>query len=92
MAVAIQLGMDMQSIVIGIEAVRPVAGRMNIIKGMDDSVLIDDSYNSSPSSAEAALQTLYQLDAPQRIAILGDMNELGVLQNRKLGSLCDPDC
>jgi UDP-N-acetylmuramoyl-tripeptide--D-alanyl-D-alanine ligase len=94
MAVAIQLGMDMQSIVTGIEAVRPVAGRMNIIKGMDDSVLIDDSYNSSPSSAEAALQALYQLDAPQRIAILGDMNELGVVsaaEHEKLGSLCDPD-
>jgi len=94
MAVAVQLGMDKQSIVAGIEAIRPVAGRMNIIKGMDDSVLIDDSYNSSPSSAEAALQTLYQLETPQRIAILGDMNELGAVsaaEHEKLGSLCDPD-
>jgi UDP-N-acetylmuramyl pentapeptide synthase len=39
------------------------------------------------------LQTLYNLQAPQRIAILGTMNELGTLsaaEHEKLGALCDP--
>jgi UDP-N-acetylmuramoyl-tripeptide--D-alanyl-D-alanine ligase len=73
--------------------IRPVKGRMNILRGLEDSVIIDDTYNSSPAAAAAALQTLYELQAPQRIALLGDMRELGGSSQReheKLGELCDP--
>lgn len=92
-AVAVKMGLMPDEIVKGLAAIRPVAGRMNILKGVDDSIVIDDSYNSSPIAASSALQTLYGLQAPQRIAILGSMNELGVTsatEHEKLGLMCDP--
>jgi len=92
-AVAVKLGMGPQDIVAGVEDIVPVPGRMNLLRGADKSVLIDDTYNSSPASAEAALQTLYGMQAPQRIAVLGSMNELGAssaAEHEALGHLCDP--
>jgi len=52
-------------------------GRMNLIKGINESLIIDDTYNSSPASALAALSTLEQIEAKRRIVVLGDMLELG---------------
>src|SRR5690606_51259 len=54
----------------------------------------DDTYNSSPEAAKAALKTLYQLEAASRVALLGNMNELGAYSesaHRELGDYCDPD-
>ncbi|NCU37703.1 UDP-N-acetylmuramoyl-tripeptide--D-alanyl-D-alanine ligase [Candidatus Saccharibacteria bacterium] len=93
-AVAMRLGMTEQDILQGLALVRPVPGRMNILRGITGTTIIDDTYNSSPAAAEAALRTLYLFDAaPQRIAILGDMRELGESSQReheKLGEMCDP--
>lgn len=92
-AVAAKLGMGPQEIVAGVKDINPVAGRMNVLRGIEGSMLIDDTYNSSPAAASAALQTLYGLQVPQRIAILGSMNELGdvsATEHEKLGHLCDP--
>lgn len=93
-AVAVKLGMGPQEIVAGVEDVVPVAGRMNLLRGIDKSTLIDDTYNSSPASAEAAMQTLYSMQVPQRIAILGSMNELGetsMHEHEAIGHMCDPN-
>ncbi|MBP9667822.1 UDP-N-acetylmuramoyl-tripeptide--D-alanyl-D-alanine ligase [Candidatus Saccharibacteria bacterium] len=92
-AVAVELGMDHAKIIEGLEDIIPVKGRMNVLRGLRDTILIDDTYNSSPDSAAAALQTLYSLDAPSRVAILGSMNELGDMAesaHKKIGELCDP--
>lgn len=92
-AVAVKLGLTPQEIKAGLALLRPVPGRMNILRGIDGTLVIDDTYNSSPVAAHSALQTLYNLQAPQRIAILGSMNELGATsaeEHRKLGELCDP--
>lgn len=92
-AVGLKLGLSAEDIQKGLLAIRPVAGRMNFLKGIDGTLIIDDTYNSSPAAASAAIQTLYSLEAPQRIALLGSMNELGVSseeEHRKLGALCDP--
>lgn len=92
-AVAVKLGMGPHEVVDGVENIVPVPGRMNLLRGTENSTLIDDTYNSSPASAEAALQTLYSLQAPQRIAVLGSMNELGdtsAKEHEALGHLCDP--
>jgi UDP-N-acetylmuramoyl-tripeptide--D-alanyl-D-alanine ligase len=63
------------------EAVRvyePPPGRMRIITGIKDTLIIDDSYNSSPAASETSLQTLKELKGVgRRIAVLGDMLELG---------------
>lgn len=92
-AVAAKLGLTPAEIASGLKLLRPVPGRMNILRGVENSIIIDDSYNSSPLAASSALQALYSLQAPQRIAILGSMNELGptsAAEHEKLGAMCDP--
>lgn len=92
--VAAKLGMNTEEIAAGLSQIRPVIGRMNILNGLRGSTIIDDTYNSSPDSAIAALQTLYQIIAEQRIAILGSMNEMGNLSaeaHRQVGEACDPN-
>lgn len=92
-AVATKLGLTADEVRKGAEDIRPVPGRMNTLRGMNGSTIIDDTYNSSPAAAEAALRTLYTLPAPQRIVLLGSMNELGAVSAKEhefLGGLCDP--
>jgi UDP-N-acetylmuramoyl-tripeptide--D-alanyl-D-alanine ligase len=54
----------------------PVSGRLQPLPGQGGSLVLDDSYNANPTSMQAALDTLAQLTG-RRIAILGDMAELG---------------
>ncbi len=94
-AVAFKMGLIGPEISAGLAEIRPVPGRMNVLRGIDNTTIIDDTYNSSPAAAEAAVQVLYTLvpDAPQRIAILGSMNELGAvsqIEHERLGAMCDP--
>ncbi len=56
---------------------RPVEGRMNLLKGIKSTYIINDAYNASPLSMEEALKTLGDLPAERKIAVLGDMLELG---------------
>jgi UDP-N-acetylmuramoyl-tripeptide--D-alanyl-D-alanine ligase len=55
----------------------PAKGRMNLLKGVKDTYVIDDSYNASPLSMQEAFETIRELPAKRKIAILGDMLELG---------------
>lgn len=92
-AVGAKVGLNASEIVAGLDDLRPVAGRMNPLSGVYDSIIIDDTYNSSPTAAISALDTLYQIDAPQRVAILGSMNELGQFSpqaHQQVGAYCDP--
>lgn len=92
-AVAVKMGLMPEEITKGLALLRAVPGRMNVLKGIDNTIIIDDTYNSSPLAASSALQALYSLQVPQRVAILGSMNELGVtsaIEHEKLGALCDP--
>jgi len=53
-------------------------GRMRLLSGINDSLIIDDTYNSSPFACESALRTLGGVkNDGRKIAILGDMLELG---------------
>lgn len=91
--VGAKLGLTSQQVAIGVSKITPVPGRMQILRGVEDSTIIDDSYNASPLAVSAALQTLGDIDAPQRIAILGSMNELGASSaqaHETVGTLCDP--
>jgi UDP-N-acetylmuramoyl-tripeptide--D-alanyl-D-alanine ligase len=93
-AVGAKMGLSAEEVAIGMAKIRAVKGRMNILRGVSGSMLIDDSYNASPMAVAAALKTLYQIDAPQRIAILGSMNEFGSLSpkaHEAVGKLCDPN-
>ncbi len=55
------------------------AGRLRLVPvpGIGGSTLLDDSYNASPVSARAALDLLAELPAQHKVAVLGDMLELG---------------
>lgn len=75
-AVGLKLGMNETEIASGLESIRPVNGRLNLLAGDHGVKLIDDSYNSSPEAAKAALSTLYEMKG-RKIAVLGSMNELG---------------
>lgn len=52
-------------------------GRERVIPGIKHSLVIDDTYNASPLAMQEALQTLGSIKAKRRIAVLGDMLELG---------------
>ena len=53
-------------------------GRLKLIPGIKGAMLLDDTYNSSPAALEAALMTLNKLEgAGRKVAVLGDMLELG---------------
>jgi UDP-N-acetylmuramoyl-tripeptide--D-alanyl-D-alanine ligase len=52
-------------------------GRMKLVRGSGGSFIIDDTYNSSPTSALAALDTIGNLKAIRKIIAFGDMLELG---------------
>ncbi|MBW6441035.1 UDP-N-acetylmuramoyl-tripeptide--D-alanyl-D-alanine ligase [Patescibacteria group bacterium] len=56
---------------------RPLPGRMNLISGIKASMLIDDTFNANGSSMISALETIGKLKSPKKIAVLGDMLELG---------------
>jgi len=92
-AVAVRLGFSLEEAAAGMQRIRAVNGRMNILRGVNNTTIIDDSYNSSPLAAASALRVLYQLSAPQKIAVLGSMNELGEVsasEHEAVGLLCDP--
>ncbi len=88
-----QLGLSEKEIVKGLQQITPVSGRMQILSGINNSTLIDDTYNSSPLAVKAALDVLYAADTMQRIAILGTMNEMGAgsaQMHEEIGEYCDP--
>lgn len=78
-AVGTLMGLDAERIRQGISEVEPVGGRSHIIHGQRFT-LIDDCYNANPVSMKAAIDLLTMSDlavSPRRVAILGDMFELG---------------
>ena len=77
----------------GIQKCTPLPGRMNVLEGYKGAVLIDDTYNASPEATTAALDTLYELPSKDKIAILGQMNELGEHSKKfhqQVGTYCSP--
>lgn len=68
---------DLDVIATGLESFTPYKGRFQA-EQLDGITIIDDSYNANPSSVKAALETLSQVaQEGHRIAVLGDMLELG---------------
>jgi len=77
-AMARGLGIGLKAIRAGLEAARPFSMRM-AVERWNGIGIINDAYNANPASMEAALKTLAQMKGRgQKIAIVGDMLELGV--------------
>jgi len=94
-AVGAQFDIDLESAATALSEHRPPAGRMRLITGVTGTLIIDDTYNSSPVAAERALLTLKEIKHTKRkIAVLGDMLELGqysVPEHERIGALV-PEC
>lgn len=89
-AVGLYMGLPLDKIQKGLRNYRPVPGRLNILAGVKKTVVIDDTYNASPDSVREALQILRRMPHQHKIAILGDMLELGDLSessHREIGKL-----
>lgn len=90
-AVASAYGISLQEVVSALESHVPPPGRMRLISGIKDTLIIDDTYNSSPTASEQSLKTLSELrGVKRRIAVLGDMMELGqfsIREHERIGRL-----
>lgn len=89
-AVAGDLGMAREEIFDGLRDFESPAGRLRPLAGIKRALILDDTYNSSPEASVEALRILKQIRARRRIAVLGDMLELGAgTENlhRKIGRL-----
>lgn len=76
-SVGLIFGLNLVKIAESFADFRSLPGRMNLIDGIKNSYVIDDSYNASPLSMHAALETLKEIKAVRKIAVLGDMLEIG---------------
>lgn len=77
-AVGLSEGLNLAKIIDALALYEGVKGRTKLIAGIKRSFIIDDSYNASPLSSAAALEILDDLEGNRKIAVLGDMLELGV--------------
>lgn len=78
LAVAESVGIAQEEAAEALRAWAPPPGRMRLLEGIKGCLLIDDTYNSSPAAAAAALDTLKEIKGfKKKIAVLGDMLELG---------------
>ena len=76
-AVGEALGMAPDEIVRGIGAFLPTKMRMNILRCKGDIVILNDAYNANPQSMRAAAAVLGDAQGRRRVAVVGDMKELG---------------
>jgi len=77
-AAACALDIEPALIVRGLESFRPATGRMEVIRLQGGGFLVEDSYNANPLSVRVALEALDEMGGGgRRIAVLGDMLELG---------------
>ncbi|MBO4853971.1 MAG: UDP-N-acetylmuramoyl-tripeptide--D-alanyl-D-alanine ligase [Oscillospiraceae bacterium] len=89
-AIAERMGLDHREIVEGIADYRSVGSRMRVVRMPGERIIIDDCYNANPQAMAEALRLLSLTDCRRRIAVLGDMGELGIgseQAHRRLGNL-----
>ncbi|MFQ5855921.1 MAG: alanine racemase [Anaerolineae bacterium] len=70
-------GVDLDAIIQRLATMERVKGRLNPLPGRNGSLILDDTYSASPEASIAALDVLATLSARRRVAVLGDMPELG---------------
>ncbi len=81
-AVGLTLSRNMAEISNSLRSYKGPKGRLKILSGINNSHIIDDTYNASPASTRLALETLREVPALRKIAVLGDMLELGDYSER----------
>lgn len=76
-AVGLETGIGIDKIQEGIKEFKLTKNRMEIVKSYNNATIINDSYNASLDSMKASLGVLANMSAKRKIAVLGDMFELG---------------
>lgn len=76
-ATALAHGISLEDAVAALAAYEAPGGRGRIFEGVHESTVIDDTYNASPAAVLAALENLEAMPGGRKVAILGDMLELG---------------
>lgn len=87
-ACANELGIDILESIKAVSEFETPPGRLSLIEGVKHSLVIDDTYNSSPTAAHEAIEILKEFKGGRKIAVLGDMLELGKYteeEHRNLG-------
>ncbi|MEA3323405.1 MAG: UDP-N-acetylmuramoyl-tripeptide--D-alanyl-D-alanine ligase, partial [Patescibacteria group bacterium] len=83
LALADTIGINIIDVIGNIASFQSSPGRMRLLDGYNATVVIDDTYNASPQSMEAAIATLHSAPGERKIAVLGDMRELGDVSQRQ---------
>jgi len=81
-AIGDKLGLSWTQIKRGLAKLRPLKGRMNLERGPKGTMILNDALRANPASTVAGLETLAALPAKRKIAILGEMGELGNFAKR----------
>jgi len=92
--VGISQNIPIENITRGLQKFLPAKGRLNIIQGIKNSTIIDDSYNANPVSMKNAIDVLGRFKE-RKIAVLGSMNELGEhekSEHEKIGEYLSGKC
>jgi Alr-MurF fusion protein len=93
-ACAHELGISWSAIQAALASFESLPGRMRPLEGAQGSMLLDDTFSATPESMGAALEALGALPAQRRIAVLGDMSDLGSeaeLAHRRVGEMAAAD-
>lgn len=93
-SIGVFLGIDISTIINSFKNIEIPSHRMSMIKNDKGVMIIDDCYNASPISMKSAIDALYDLDmsidgSGKKIAILGDMLELGdyeIMAHKMIGA------
>lgn len=94
-SVARTMGLSFEEIKRGIEKIKPIPHRLNIIDPGTGIIIIDDAFNSNPIGAKAALDVLSQFKDGRKIIVTPGMVELGAMEeeaNRKFGENIGKEC
>lgn len=94
LAVADALELPLAEAAQGLSEMRSPNGRLRLLPGIKATTILDDTYNSSPTACEQALQTLNEIKyAKRKIIVLGDMLELGRFsstEHERIGTMIPP--
>jgi UDP-N-acetylmuramoyl-tripeptide--D-alanyl-D-alanine ligase len=97
-AVGVHYGMNLIQVSEIFKEFHPPKGRMKLVKGIKETLIIDDTYNASPESTHAALEALSNIARykdGRKIAVLGDMLELGrysITAHQNIGNFAAKHC